>query len=186
MTFWSAIQVLIFFGTVFEVFKVVRIHYVVCDRTPYILVYGYEMFLRSILGLSSRAFKRWWQYVLTESSVPKIQTTQSHKPEGCNFESWYSAFFMHCVTIVFITNQLNTCIWPYMYLLFCIIFWSEQEYVTENVMSSNKRYCLISVFSWFVIISKFAIFSVLLWTGGGGEVEDMWYGRKYLYQCLAA
>ena len=37
-------------------------------------------------------------------------------------------------------------------------------------MRNSKVYCLISVYSWFVIIFKFDIFLIQSWlVGGGGE-----------------
>jgi hypothetical protein len=38
-------------------------------------------------GLSSQAVGRWRHYVLTKTSVPTSQTTQSHISEDNNFES---------------------------------------------------------------------------------------------------
>jgi hypothetical protein len=60
---------------------------------------------RSIVALSSQAVRSWKQYVLTKTSVPTSQATQSRNSEDYNFESSYSAFSMHCITI---TKQLNT------------------------------------------------------------------------------
>jgi len=46
----------------------------------------------------------------------------------------------------------------YIALLFYIILWSEQKYVTGNIMKNSKVYCLISVCNCFVIILKVYIF----------------------------
>jgi hypothetical protein len=47
-------------------------------------------------------------YALIETSVPTSRSTQSHNLEDGDFESQYSAFSVHCITI---TSQLNTHIW---------------------------------------------------------------------------
>jgi hypothetical protein len=63
-------------GTGFEVLALVRIHNEVWVRTPYSLVHGYECSWRSILGLSSKAIRRYRQYVLNETSVTNLQITR--------------------------------------------------------------------------------------------------------------
>jgi len=91
----------LFFGTGFEVLKVVRIHNAIWFRTLYSLV-------MNVLCPSSQAVKRWNQYALTKTSVPTSQITRSHNLEIYNFESKYSALSMHFITTVFITNELST------------------------------------------------------------------------------
>jgi len=58
VTFPSTLQLfVIFFGTGFEVLKVVRIYNTVWVRTPYSLIYGYEYF-GTAFWMSSQAVKR--------------------------------------------------------------------------------------------------------------------------------
>jgi len=71
---------------------------------------------------------------------------------------------MHWVTLLQI---VNVHVRQYIALLFCIIIWSEQKCVTGNIMKNSKVYCLISVYSCFVIILKTCIFSATLRRGRG-------------------
>jgi len=62
---------------------------------------------------------------------------------------------MHCVILLqktYVHVRHNVA------LLLCFILWSEQKCVAGYVMKNSNVYCLISVCSSFVIISKFYIF----------------------------
>jgi hypothetical protein len=58
----------------------------------------------------------------------------------------------------FVTKNLCTHVRQYIVLLFYIILRYEQKCIAENIMKNTEAYCLISVCSCFVIISKVYIF----------------------------
>jgi hypothetical protein len=72
------------------------------------------------------------------------------------------------------TNYLNVL--GNKYTLFYIMFWTEQKYARE-ILCKKKLYCLISVFSWFVIILSCAIFKCHYEWCVDGE-EWVWYSRR--------
>jgi len=64
---------------------------------------------------------------------------------------------MHCVTLL----QKLTHVRQYIALLFYIILLSEQQCVTGNIITNSTVYCLMNVYSCFVMVLKFYIFSAV-------------------------
>jgi hypothetical protein len=114
----------IFLGTVFEVLKVLTIYHAVWVRTPYSLVHGLKLpedHSRRIFTSSQKT-----EAVCPDgnSGLPEVRL---HGPTTrqtiilCN-NLMHS---VHCVTTIFITNQLNAVSSNKYTLLFYIIFLSE-------------------------------------------------------------
>jgi hypothetical protein len=77
------------------------------------------MFWRNILGVSSKTVGRWWEYILTETTVPIGQAKQSPNSEGNNFESLIfciSRALYHCYkTTEYVYYAMNR---PYYFTLY--------------------------------------------------------------------
>ena len=62
----------------------------------------------------------------------------------------------------------------YRVLLFYIMLWSEQKCVAGNRMKNSTVYCVMSVCSYFVMILKFSIFSIITHSRRKRDVVMVW------------
>jgi hypothetical protein len=148
----------------------------VCVRTPYSLIHGYECFEEAFwvsLGWLSKDGgsmswpKPWYQPVRLCSPVTQktiILNINIHIP---------------CIlSTVFVTDQPSTCIRQYLYLviLHCILFRAE--------ICPRKYSCLSGVFSWFAVILKWAILQCCNERGWGREEEGYCFGGGRLIDLM--
>jgi hypothetical protein len=80
-------------------------------------------------------------------------------------------------------KNLHTHVRQYTALLFYIILLSEQQCVAGNIITNSTVYCVMNVWSCFVMVWNY-IFLVPLRKAGGGEVW-LWHGGWLPYRCCA-
>ena len=144
MTFLSPPKLfLIFYGTGFEVFKVMRVYNAVWVRTLYHLVYSSEYFV-----------KAFWAYLCRlsrEMAVCCDHNLGTHQwyytdPQPRRLLFWILILcILHalCLTYLLQTNWIHV---------------SSNKYTLLVYRLSNQVYSLIRVFRWVVIIWKCVIF----------------------------
>jgi VanZ family protein len=86
---------------------------------------------------------------------------------------------MHCVTLL----QKLTHIRQYIALLFYIILLSDHQCVAGNIITNSTVYCVMNVWSCFVMVLKLYVL-VPLRIAVRGEVW-LWHGGWLPYRCCA-